>query len=156
MILTIIIFAFCTIVSIGMGVWIIWRAFDSFNRLQVLQQKGLTTTGIVADMKIGKASEGATTYTYTVVFTTYAGETIRHVFGDSYVKCDMEKQVPLIYHPDRPEIAEILPLHPVRDLLIGLVSGLLCIGAGLLFLIPLFTGWGSSDDSFLPALSLLM
>jgi len=137
-ILTLILTLIFAIAFIGFGLWIIWRALVRFHRVQELQHKGLTTTGIVADIKTGKDSDGATTYTYTVVFTTDAGETRRHIFGESHIKRSMEEQVPLIYDPEKPEKPEILPLRPVLGPLILLMLGILNIGCGLACLIPLF------------------
>ena len=71
----------------------------------------------------------------------------------------MEEKIPLIYHPDQPEKAEMLPLplHPVASHVILVVFALLIIGCGLVLLILSFTpGLGSGDESALPAFSCLM
>ena len=51
------------IACIGVGLWLIWWSSKQLHHLQELQQKGLTTNGIVAAIETEKYSDDAPTYT---------------------------------------------------------------------------------------------
>jgi hypothetical protein len=103
----------------------------SFVRNWMFLRAALRTSGNVTDMRQTVGSEGGTTYTPIVSFTTHSGETIRftsHV-GSNRPRFDIGQEVAVVYDPNHPQHATI------PSFIVFWFAALLFGGIGALFVV---------------------
>ena len=123
----------------AVGLLIILYGTRNFVALRRLKRIGVEGVGKVMEARIGRNTDGATATVTVVRFKTGAGALKQSVLR-TFANVRVGTQVPVIYDPDSPELAELLPLRPGISFASMAVLGIafLCVGT---FMVGLVVGF---------------
>jgi hypothetical protein len=120
----------------AVGLLIIFYGIHRFVTLRRLEKVGLTTIGKVLETQTATNADGTAATVIVVRFRTQTGA-LRQSVVRMFANVKVGAQVPVIYDPTIPELAELLPLKPGISLasLASLGVSFLCVGAFMLGLV---------------------
>ena len=121
------------------GLLIILYGTRNFIALRRLRRIGVEGVGNVMEARIGLNTDGATATVTVVRFRTRAGALKQSVVR-TFANVRVGTQVPVIYDPNVPELAELLPLRPGISFVSMAFLGIafFCVGA---FMVGLIVGF---------------
>ncbi len=120
----------------AVGLLIILYGIRRFLTLRRLERVGLTTVGKVLETQTATNADGTAATVTVVRFRTQSG-TLKQCVVRLFANVKVGSQVPVIYDPAAPELAELLPLKPGISFasLATLGVSFLCVGAFMLGLV---------------------